>query len=69
VEFQGETKVLLAEKYYFVLQQSFHVIWSQICYNIELSLSYLSRCGPLRAGICGVSGKNKGSEKYIFILQ
>jgi hypothetical protein len=37
-----------------------------MCYNpkiiiIELSLSYLSRCGPLRAGICGVSGRNKGS--------
>jgi hypothetical protein len=28
---------------------------------IELSLSYLSRCGPLKAGICGVSGRNKGS--------
>jgi hypothetical protein len=24
-------------------------------------LSYLSRCEPLRAGICGVSGRNKGS--------
>jgi hypothetical protein len=37
-----------------------------MCYNpkivvIELSLSYLSRCGPLRAGICGVSGRIKGS--------
>jgi hypothetical protein len=39
VEFQGETKVLLAEKYSFVLQQSFHVIWSQNCYNrIEFEL-------------------------------
>jgi hypothetical protein len=27
----------------------------------ELSLSYLSRRAPLRAGICGVSGGNKGS--------
>jgi hypothetical protein len=25
-EYQGETKVLLAAKYYFVLQQSFHVL-------------------------------------------
>jgi hypothetical protein len=37
-----------------------------MCYDpkiviIELSLSYLLRCGPLRAGICGVSGRNKGS--------
>jgi hypothetical protein len=27
----------------------------------ELSLIYFSRCGPLRAGICGVSRRNKGS--------
>jgi hypothetical protein len=37
-----------------------------VCYNpkiviIELSLSYLSRCGLLRAGICGVSGRTIGS--------
>jgi hypothetical protein len=37
-----------------------------MCYDpkiviIELSLSYLSRCAPRRAGICGVSGRNKGS--------
>jgi hypothetical protein len=38
---------------------------------IELSLSYLSRCGPLRAGICGVSGKTKVllAEKYSLVLQ
>jgi hypothetical protein len=35
---------------------------------IELSLSYLSRCGPLRAGICGFSGRNKGSAgRKIFL--
>jgi hypothetical protein len=35
-----------------------------------LSLSYLSRCGPLRAGSCGVSGRNKGStgRKIFFSL-
>jgi hypothetical protein len=27
----------------------------------ELSLIYFSRCGPLRAGICGFSRRNKGS--------
>jgi hypothetical protein len=27
----------------------------------ELSLSYISKCEPLRAGICGVSRRNKGS--------
>jgi hypothetical protein len=34
----------------------------------ELSLIYFSRCGPLRAGIYGVSGRNKGSagQKYSF---
>jgi hypothetical protein len=37
-----------------------------MCYDpkivvIELSLSFLSRCGPLRAGICGVSERKKGS--------
>jgi hypothetical protein len=45
-----------------------------MCYNpkivlIELSLSYLSRCGSLRAGIFGVSGRNKGSaDRKIFFL-
>jgi hypothetical protein len=37
-----------------------------MCYDpkiviIELSYSYLSRCGPLRDEICGVSGSKKGS--------
>jgi hypothetical protein len=111
MEFQGETKVLLAEKYSFVLQKSFQVLISQNCYkgfefellikmwstkswnlcsfkekkrfcwhkNIlwffskgfmclspkvvrtEFSFIYFSRCGPLRAGICGFSGRNEGS--------
>jgi hypothetical protein len=33
VEFQGEIKVILAEKYSFILQQSFHVLKSQNCYK------------------------------------
>jgi hypothetical protein len=44
-----------------------------MCYDpkiviIELSLSYLSRCGPLRAGICEVSGRKKGfaGRKILF---
>jgi hypothetical protein len=37
-----------------------------MCYNPkivrkELSLSYISKCAPLTARICGVSGRNKGS--------
>jgi hypothetical protein len=46
-----------------------------MCYDpkiviIKLSLSYLSRCGPLRAGIGGVSGRNKGyaGRKIFFCL-
>jgi hypothetical protein len=34
----------------------------------ELGLSYISKCEPIRAGICGVSRRNKGSagRKILF---
>jgi hypothetical protein len=56
------------EKQRFCWQKNIILSFSKafMCFNpkiviIELSLSYLSRCGPLRAGSCGVSGRNKGS--------
>jgi hypothetical protein len=58
VEFQGETKVLLAENYSLVLQQRCH---DPKVVRKELSLIYFSRCGPLRVRICGFSGRNEGS--------
>jgi hypothetical protein len=56
------------EKQRFCWQKNILLSFSKafMCYNpkiviIELNLSYLSRCAPLRAGIYGVSRRNKGS--------
>jgi hypothetical protein len=60
VEFQGEVKVLLAKQYLLYVSKAFMCYDPKIVIK-ELSLSYVSRCAPLRAGIFGVSGRNKGS--------
>jgi hypothetical protein len=57
------------EKQRFCWQKNIILSFSKafMCYDPkivrkELSLSYLSRCAPLRAGIWEVSGRNKGSD-------
>jgi hypothetical protein len=56
------------EKKKFYWQKNIHLLCSKLnmlygpkIVGKELSLIFFSRCGPLRAGICGVLGRNKGS--------
>jgi hypothetical protein len=64
-----EAEIKMAMNFFSFFTKYFYIVKKKnvfMCYDpkiviIELSLSYLSRYAPLRAGICGVSGRNKVS--------
>jgi hypothetical protein len=70
VEVQGEAKVLLAEKYYFVLQQSSHVLRSKNCQKgikFEKVISFFKLFAASFDGTHCSNNIDSKNDKYVIV--